>query len=77
MGYLLTNHRNEGRSPAVVAVMLGRWPKSGQLPCSGCGLQAMSPLAFCAISSFKRHLIFPEMGSRYVRWFDALSTSMV
>ena len=62
MGYLLTNHRSDGRGPAIVAVMLGRWPKSGQLRCSDCGFEAMSPFVLGAISCLERHSIFPGHG---------------
>ena len=71
VGYLLADHMSAGRCAALVAVMLGRSPipvnrhvRSRLQDMRTVGLRANGPC-------LERRLNFPEIGFRYVPWFDA------
>jgi hypothetical protein len=74
VGYLLADHMSAGRCPALVAVMLGR-----SLTLVNCHvrlrLQDMRTVRLPVMAPcLGRRFHFPEIGFRYVRWFDAKET---
>src|ERR1700739_1225016 len=77
VGYLLANHISAGRCPARVAVMLGR----STIPVNchvRLRLQDMRTVRLpVSAPCLERRFYFPEIGFRYVPWFDARNASMV
>jgi len=73
---LLADHMSVGRCPALVAVMLGR--SRTPVNCHvRLRLQGMRTIGLQAIPVLELRINFPEIGFRYVRWFDAQHASMV